>query len=141
MRRIFLSIILLLALTPLRAQMQEIERLIPKVLNIYPHDANAFTQGLLWHDGYLYESTGLYGESTMGRVDIESGVPMESLSIDEAYFAEGLELAGRQAHPIDLASGHGFCLRCRQLRSDRNDRIRRRRLGLVLRWALPLQER
>lgn len=108
MRRILLLIILLLALNPLRAQTQEVERLIPEVLNVYPHDAEAFTQGLLWHDGYLYESTGLYGFSTLRRVDIESGEPLESLSIDEAYFAEGLELVGDKLIQLTWQAGMAF---------------------------------
>ncbi len=108
MRRIILAIIVLLAFTSLRAQTQEIERLIPEVLNVYPHDDSAFTQGLLWHDGNLYESTGLYGESTLRRVDIESGVPLESLSIDEAYFAEGLELVGDKLIQLTWQAGMAF---------------------------------
>ncbi|MCY3799241.1 MAG: glutaminyl-peptide cyclotransferase [Chloroflexi bacterium] len=108
MRRILLSFILLLALNPLRGQTQEAERLIPEVLNVYPHDADAFTQGLLWHDGYLYESTGLYGSSTLRRVDIESGAPLETLSIDEAYFAEGLELAGDKLIQLTWQAGKAF---------------------------------
>ena len=108
MRRIFLSIILLLALTPLRAQMQEIERLIPKVLRILPHDAEAFTQGLLWHEGYIYESTGLYGESTLRRVHIESGQPQVMLSIDAAYFAEGLERVDDKLIQLTWKAGVAF---------------------------------
>ncbi len=108
MRRILLLIILLLALSPLRAQTQEVERLVPEVLNVYPHDDSAFTQGLLWHDGYLYESTGLYGSSTLRRVDIESGAPLETLSIDEAYFAEGLELAGDKLIQLTWQAGMAF---------------------------------
>jgi glutaminyl-peptide cyclotransferase len=88
--------------------MQEIERLIPKVLNVYPHDANAFTQGLLWHDGFLYESTGLYGESTLRRVDIKSGEALESRSIDDAYFAEGLELVGDKLLQLTWQAGLAF---------------------------------
>lgn len=108
MRRIILAIIVLLAFTSLRAQTQEIERLIPEVLNVYPHDDSAFTQGLLWHDGYLYESTGLYGYSTLRRVDIESGEPLESLSLDEAYFAEGLELVGDKLIQLTWQAGMAF---------------------------------
>ena len=108
MYRIILASFLMLAFQPAVAQMQEIERLIPKVLNVYPHDANAFTQGLLWHDGYLYESTGLYGESTIRRVDIESGEPLDSLSIDEAYFAEGLELVGGKLIQLTWQAGIAF---------------------------------
>ena len=108
MRRFILSIILLLALNPRQAQMQEVERLIPEVLNVYPHDDNAFTQGLLWHDGYLYESTGLYGESTLRRVDIGSGEPLASRSIDEAYFAEGLELVAGKLIQLTWQAGSAF---------------------------------
>ena len=64
---------------------------MPEVLNVYPHDANAFTQGLLWDEGYLYESTGLYGESTLRRVDIETGEPEEVVALAADLFAEGLE--------------------------------------------------
>ena len=108
MSRIILAIILSLALNPLRAQTQEVERLIPKTLKVYPHDAGAFTQGLLWHDGFLYESTGLYGESTLRRVDIESGEPLESLSIDNDYFAEGLELVDGRLIQLTWKAGRAF---------------------------------
>ncbi len=108
MSRLLLAIILLLALTPLQAQTQEVERLIPKVLNIYPHDDGAFSQGLLWHNGYLYESTGLFGESTLRRVDIASGEPLKTLAIDEAYFAEGLELVGDKLIQLTWKAGIAF---------------------------------
>src|SRR5690606_3434907 len=51
----------------------EPERLRVRVVQRYPHDTAAFTQGLLWHDGFLYESTGLRGRSTLRRVRLESG--------------------------------------------------------------------
>ena len=108
MIRIILAFVLILAFQPAVAQTQEVERLIPVVLNVYPHDDSAFTQGLLWHDGALYESTGLYGESTLRRVDIESGEPLESLSIDEAYFAEGLELVGDKLIQLTWQAGMAF---------------------------------
>jgi glutaminyl-peptide cyclotransferase len=41
-----------------------------EVVNVYPHDPAAFTQGLIFHDGYLYESTGLYGESSLRKVEL-----------------------------------------------------------------------
>jgi len=106
--RIILTLILSLALLPLQAQAPQVPRLIPEVLNVYPHDADAFTQGLLWHEGYLYESTGLYGESTLRRVDIESGEPLQLLSIDEAYFAEGLELVDGKLIQLTWKAGRAF---------------------------------
>jgi glutaminyl-peptide cyclotransferase len=60
----------------------------------YPHDPQAFTQGLLWHDGKLYESTGLYGRSTVRRVDLQSGRVEEEQLLPPSIFGEGLALAG-----------------------------------------------
>lgn len=108
MKRIFLALILILSLQPLQAQSTEVERLIPEVLRVLPHDGEAFTQGLLWHEGYFYESTGLYGESTLRRVDIESGAPLESLSIDDAYFAEGLERVDDKLIQLTWKAGVAF---------------------------------
>ena len=66
--------------------------LIPQIINVYPHDTSAFTQGLLWHDGALYESTGQYGESDVRRVDLETGEVLQITPLEAAYFAEGLAL-------------------------------------------------
>ena len=60
----------------------------------YPHDPGAFTQGLVFADGEFYESTGLYGESSVRRVEIASGKVLQSRSLDKQYFAEGLALVG-----------------------------------------------
>lgn len=43
------------------------------IVNVYPHDTNAFTEGLVFDSGFLYESTGLYGNSSLRRVDLETG--------------------------------------------------------------------
>lgn len=64
----------------------------PVIVNRYPHDSNAFTQGLLWHDGQLYESTGLYGQSDLRRVSLETGEVEQIIPIGDSYFAEGLTL-------------------------------------------------
>jgi len=63
-----------------------------RVVNRYPHDPGAFTQGLLIHDGELYESTGLYGESTLRRVDLTTGEVRRSVALDASDFGEGLAL-------------------------------------------------
>jgi len=44
-----------------------------KVVKVYPHNTSAFTEGLLFHDGYLYESTGVYGNSSLRKVDLSTG--------------------------------------------------------------------
>jgi glutaminyl-peptide cyclotransferase len=60
----------------------------------HPHDTGAFTQGLLWHDGALYESTGLYGASSLRRVDLESGEVLAVRYLADDRFAEGLARVG-----------------------------------------------
>jgi glutamine cyclotransferase len=61
-----------------------------RVVHAYPHDPNAFTQGLVYADGHLYESTGLNGKSSLRMVDIESGRVLQQVPVASQYFAEGL---------------------------------------------------
>jgi glutamine cyclotransferase len=71
-------------------------RLVPKILAVYPHDPRAYTQGLLWQDGELYESTGLYGTSTLRRVTLETGKIQQEVAPPAEVFAEGLALVGER---------------------------------------------
>ena len=68
------------------------ERLVPQVVAQHPHDATAFTQGLLLADGTLYESTGRYGESSIRVADVESGEVLRSGDVPDDSFAEGLAI-------------------------------------------------
>ena len=61
-----------------------------RVVKAYPHDSQAFTQGLIYLDGHLYESTGLNGHSTLREVDLESGRVLKEIEVPQQYFAEGL---------------------------------------------------
>src|SRR5580698_8466799 len=61
-----------------------------KVLHTYPHDSSAYTQGLIYLDGHLYESTGLNGRSSLRMVDLETGRALQSAPVPSQYFAEGL---------------------------------------------------
>ena len=61
-----------------------------RVVHTYPHDPQAYTQGLLWQDGHLYESTGLEGRSSLRMVDLETGRILQSANVPSEYFAEGL---------------------------------------------------
>ena len=65
-----------------------------EVVNTYPHDPTAFTQGLLWDDGVLYESTGQEGRSSIRKVDLATGEVMDKHDLSDEIFAEGLALAG-----------------------------------------------
>jgi glutamine cyclotransferase len=60
------------------------------VVRSYPHDPGAFTQGLIFRDGYLFESTGLNGRSSLRKVRLETGEVVQQRRVDTRYFAEGL---------------------------------------------------
>jgi len=64
------------------------------IVQSFPHDPDAFTQGLVFADGEFYESTGLNGESTLRRVEIATGKVLKRQPVDSQYFAEGLALVG-----------------------------------------------
>lgn len=61
-----------------------------EVVNSFPHDPQAFTQGLLYYDGFLFESTGRNGASSLRKVRLETGEVVQKHDIDRRYFAEGL---------------------------------------------------
>jgi glutaminyl-peptide cyclotransferase len=65
-----------------------------RIVHTYPHDAQAFTQGLLYKDGYLYESTGLRGRSSLRMEDLSTGRVLQSVPVPAEYFAEGLAAWG-----------------------------------------------
>ena len=58
--------------------------------NAFPHDPQAFTQGLIYRDGFLYESTGLNGKSSLRKVELETGKVVQRREVEQKYFAEGL---------------------------------------------------
>lgn len=74
----------------------------------YPHDSTAFTQGLVWRDGRLYESTGRYGESTLRLVELETGRVLQQASLGAQYFAEGLTTVGDTLYQLTWKEGVAF---------------------------------
>lgn len=89
----------------LRAGPARAERLRVEVVNRFPHAPDAFTQGLLWHDGYLYESTGLRARSSLRRVDLTSGRVLERRSIEPRLFAEGLARVDDELFQLSWTAG------------------------------------
>jgi glutamine cyclotransferase len=81
---------------------------VPEVIATYPHDPGAYTQGLLWYDGSLYESTGKYGESTLREVDPQTGEVKRSIDIPEEYFGEGLALVDDMLIQLTWKTGVAF---------------------------------
>jgi glutaminyl-peptide cyclotransferase len=78
------------------------------IVNTYPHDPGAFTQGLLFHDGFLYESTGRNGSSSVRKVRLETGEVVQKRDVSDTYFAEGLALAGNRLVQLTWTTKIGF---------------------------------
>ncbi len=90
------------------ASPEEVTVWLPEVVAEYPHDTGAFTQGLIWYEDTLYESTGRHGESTLRQVDIESGTVLRSVDVAEEYFAEGLERVGDRLIQLSWLAAEAF---------------------------------
>lgn len=84
------------------------ERLKYKVVKRFPHDRGAYTQGLVFDNGVLYESTGLNGRSTLRKVNIEKGDILQSSLLTDAYFGEGLAMDGDRLIQITWKNHKGF---------------------------------
>ena len=79
-----------------------------RVVHTYPHDRNAFTQGLIFLDGHLYESTGESGHSSLRMVDLETGRVLQNAPLAQKYFAEGLTSWGSTLVQLTWLSNVGF---------------------------------
>jgi glutamine cyclotransferase len=78
------------------------------VLNAFPHDRTSYTQGLIYREGTLYEGSGLYGQSTLRQVALESGNVEKMIQLPQQYFGEGItELNGR-LYQLTWREGVGF---------------------------------
>jgi glutaminyl-peptide cyclotransferase len=79
-----------------------------KVINVYPHDPNAFTEGLVYYNGFLYESTGLYGNSSLRRVDLDTGHILQIYNLSSKYFGEGITIFNRAIIQLTWQNNVGF---------------------------------
>jgi glutamine cyclotransferase len=79
-----------------------------EVVRAYPHDKDAFTQGLVFRDGALFESTGLNGRSSLRRVDLATGRVARRIAVDRRYFAEGLAAWGPNLVQLTWETGIAF---------------------------------
>jgi glutamine cyclotransferase len=79
-----------------------------KVVATYRHDPKAFTEGLEYKDGFLYESTGLNGESSIRQVDLGTGAVLKQMPLSTVYFGEGITFFGRRLFQLTYQSGIGF---------------------------------
>jgi glutamine cyclotransferase len=79
-----------------------------ELVNAWPHDRAAFTQGLVLHDGKFLESTGQYGQSSLRRVEMETGRVLQKVDVAPQYFAEGMTLLGGKIYQLTWENQLGF---------------------------------
>lgn len=79
-----------------------------KVVATFPHDPSAYTEGLQYVDGEMFESTGLYGQSTLRRVDLESGKVKQKIDLDSQYFGEGIQVLDDHIYQLTWQSHIAF---------------------------------
>lgn len=79
-----------------------------EIVNRYPHDNTAFTQGLVFFDGFLYEGTGLYGQSSLRKVGLKDGVVHECVGLEAEFFGEGVAILGGQLFQLTWKEERGL---------------------------------
>lgn len=79
-----------------------------KILNEYPHDIKAYTQGLEFHGDVLYESTGHYGKSSLRKTDYRTGQVLQQVDLDKKYFGEGLTILNNKIYQLTWRENTGF---------------------------------
>lgn len=79
-----------------------------RIVNQYPHDPQAWTQGLQWHEGVLYEGTGQYGRSSLRRVALETGEVLQQVNLPEQLYGEGITLLDGKIYQITWQNGIGL---------------------------------
>ncbi len=89
-----------------------------RIVNTFPHDKNAFTQGLEFHNGYLYESTGLHGQSSLRKVELRTGRVLQIHRLPDEYFAEGITLFGDRIYQLTWQNGICFVYRLNNFRQE-----------------------
>jgi glutamine cyclotransferase len=79
-----------------------------RVVHTFPHDREAFTQGLVYCDGFFYEGTGLNGRSSIRKVRVDNGEILQIHKLDEQYFGEGIAILGDSLFELTWQSELGF---------------------------------
>lgn len=110
MKNIFLT--LFIGLITVAHSQEKAQEKIPtynyRIVNVYPHDKDAFTQGLVFENGYLYEGTGLFGQSSLRKVELETGSVLEIHELPAEYFGEGITIFNNRIFQLTWQSYTGF---------------------------------
>ncbi|AOH86157.1 glutamine cyclotransferase [Sphingomonas panacis] len=106
MRSLGFFALLLVVVAPAAADPLPLEP--AKVIATFPHDTGAYTEGLFYRDGSLFESTGMEGRSTIRQVDLKTGTVRRKVSIPPSEFGEGIVDWGDQIVSLTWKGGHGY---------------------------------
>ncbi len=79
-----------------------------KIIRELPHDTQAYTQGLIYYKGMLYESTGQYDESSLRKIDPQTGNVLQTINLENKYFAEGIAIFNNKIYQLTWRQGIGF---------------------------------
>src|SRR3954454_5691508 len=79
-----------------------------RIVHVYPHDRSAFTQGLEYRGGFLYEGTGLQGRSSLRKVDLQTGRVLQETQLQPRYFGEGITVLNGRVVQLTWQSQTGF---------------------------------
>lgn len=108
-QNILLSILALLCLNLIFPLVQiDGETIDYEILNVYPHDTRAFTQGLVFYGDFLYEGTGLYGSSSVRKIDLASGIVLENRDLEAEFFGEGITIFQGKLIQLTWREKRGF---------------------------------
>ncbi|MCL2561925.1 MAG: glutaminyl-peptide cyclotransferase [Rikenellaceae bacterium] len=102
-----------------------------RIINVYPHDPEAFTQGLFWHDGYLWESTGIEGQSELRQVRLETGEVVRRVALEDHFFGEGAAYLDGSIFQLTWKHGVAFVYDAETLEERRRFRYQGEGWGLT----------
>ena len=90
--------------SPLSQAQEQVARYGYNILNTYPHNINSFTQGLVYHEGFLFEGTGKNGQSSLSKINLEDGEVLQSKNMSQRYFGEGIEIVDDKIYQLTWQS-------------------------------------
>jgi len=103
-----------------------------KIINTYPHDKNAYTQGLEFYNGFLYEGTGRNGTSSIRKVELKTGKVLQKADLDAVYFGEGITIFNNKIYQLTWKGGVGFVYNLETFEKEKEFKYTKSREG----WGL-----
>lgn len=103
-----------------------------KIVNTFPHDKEAYTQGLEFYNGYLYEGTGRKGSSSIRKVELKTGKVLQKQDVDAQYFGEGITILNDKLFQLTWQSGIGFTYDLKTFEKEKDFKYTKSREG----WGL-----